>query len=412
MKQFMSRLIAVTICSISLAALMAPGTATADTLELLAGVQVDGKIVRKNDSGAKPSVVIEVDPGLRIAIPQQRIRKTINDADLGWYKAELDKAGDDAEAHYQLGRKCKEKGLLAQREYHYRRAIEIDPNHSKSRSQLGYARDGNQWVLFDKLQQQRGMISVAGKWKVSEVYARQRMRDTANGAAKIWIKKFEGLRKLYLRQGKRSEEALATILAIDDPLASSAIAEALENSRGNNSDPQSLRRIYIKLLASLKTSTAVQALVKTALLDADQAMRTEALMQLQQYGGGSAVATYLPILSSPKSKPSDITAALRGLNYFPDPELWRQYIDALITTHKTVSAPGPGMQAGRNNQGGMGLGMGGKPVVRTERQTNAGALELLRQIAPGVDYRYDEAAWRNHFANLLMQSPNDLRRDP
>lgn len=400
------------ICSVALVVFLMPDAANADTLELMAGVQVDGKIVRKNDSGARPNVVIEVDPGLRIAIPQQRIRKTISDADLAWYKTELESVGVDAEAHYQLARRCKENGLLAQREYHYRRAIEIDPNHSKSRSALGFARDGIGWVLFSELQRKRGMISVGGKWKVSEVYARERMRDTANNAAKRWIKEFEGLRKLYLRRGKRSEEALASIRTIDDPMASAAIAEALQKSRGNDSDPQSLRRIYVKRLAALKTSIAVQALVKTGLLEPDRAIRTEALVQLQAYGGNSAVATYLPILASSNSRPADVTAALHGLSYFPDPELWRQYVDALITTHKSVAAPGPGMQAGRSNQGGMGLAMGGKQAVRTDYQRNQAALTLLKEIAPGVDYRYDQSAWRNHFANQLMQSPRDLRRDP
>jgi hypothetical protein len=387
-------------------------TARADTIELSAGVQVDGKIVRTNDGGPKPSVVVEVDPGLRIAIPQSRIRKTISDADLSWYKSQLDSVGEDAEAHYQLARECKKNGLSAQCDFHFRRAIEIDPNHSRSRAALDYGRKGNKWVLFDELQRQRGMISDGGTWKVSEVYAREKMIDQFNEGSKLWIKELNALRTAYFRQNKRSADALASIQAIDDPLASQALAEALEKSRGNDSDPPSLRRIYVKRLGALKTSTAVQALVKTGLVEPDIGIRTEALMQLQEYGGRSAVATYLPIVSSPKSSPASVTAALAALNYFPDPELWDEYVNALVTAHESVSAAGPGIQAGRSSTGGMGLGMGSKQETRTDYQNNPGALSLLNQIAPDVNYRYDQAAWRNHFANLLMRSPSDLRRDP
>ena len=409
---FLFHRISVTIGSFLLAVVAVTVSANADTVELLAGVQVDGKIVRTNDSGPRPNVVIEVDPGLRIAVPQSRIRKTISDADLSWYKSQLDVVGEDADAHYQLARECIKNGLLAQRDYHFRRAIEIDPNHSRARGALGYAREGNSWVLFDELQRQRGMISVGGTWKVSEVYAREKMRDQINDGSNIWVKELNSLRTAYLRQNKRSADALASIQAIEDPLASQALAEALEKSRGKDSDPQSLRRIYVKRLSALKTSTAVQALVKTGFEEPDTGIRTEALMQLQEYGARSAVATYLKILSSPKSTPLSVSAALRALNYFPDPELWKEYVDALVTTHQSVSAAGPGMQAGRSSSGGMGLGMGSNPEVRTDYQNNPGALSLLKQIAPDVDYRYDQAAWRNHFANQLMQAPSDLRRDP
>jgi HEAT repeat protein len=384
----------------------------ADTLELGAGIQVDGKLIRRTDGGPKPHVILEMDSGLRAAIPQSRIRKAIRDEDLTWYKSQLETVGDDAEAHYQLGRKCKANRLPAQCDYHFRRAIEIDPDHSKARQALRYARDGNDWILFEELQRQRGMINVHSGWEVPEVYAREKMREEAKEASLVWKNQFLKLRNLYLRGGKRSAEALESIIAIDDPLASLAFADALEDSRGNDLDTRSMRQMYVKKLGSFKTSVAVQALVKAGLAEPDSEVRAMALDQLKEYGAESAVASYLPILSAEKHTPAEVNAALYALNHFPDPELWEHYVDALITEYKTVQAPGPGMQAGRNSLGGMGLAMGGKPEVETNYTRNAGALELLKQIAPGVDFRYDQAAWRSFFAEQLMQSPGDLRRDP
>ncbi len=388
--------------------------AVADTVEMRGGVQIDGKIVRKTDTGSKPHLIVEVDPELRVAIPQSRVVKTVSDHDekLVWYRQQLQQVGEDAEAHYQLARQCKANGLLDQRDYHFQRAIEIDPDHRQARSALKYVRDGNEWVLFADQQRRRGLIPTSSGWEVPEVYLREQRRDEINDASKVWIKELGKLRGFVLRPGKRSAEALEAIKAIDDPLASTALAEALEKSRGNKPDPKSLRMIYVKRLGALRTSVAVQALVRTGIFEPDPGIRTEALMQLQEYGASSAVASYLPMLKGDNRKPAEVTAALRALNYFPEPELWEAYVDALITTHKSLTPKGPGMSVGSNSLGGSGLSTGSKQEVLTKTQQNPGALELLRQIAPGVDYRYDQAAWRNHFAEQLMQAPDDLRRDP
>lgn len=393
---------------------VAVSTSRADTIELRDGVQIDGKIIRATDTGPKPHVIVEVDPELRVAIPQSRIVKTISDDDekIAWYQQQIAGLGDDAEAHYQLARECKARGLVTQRDYHFQRAIEIDPDHPQARSALRYVRDGNDWVLFADQQRSRGLMRTAGGWEVPEVYIREKMREEATEASKIWIKEFAKLRSLVLRPGKRSAEAFDSIKAIDDPLASAAIAEALEASRGKGPDPKELRMVYVQRLGALRTPIAVQTLVKTGLFEPDAGIRAEALRQLQSYGASSAVASYLPMLTAEAHKPAEVTAALNALNYFPDPELWREYVDALITTHKTVTPKGPGMSVGSNSLGGSGLSTGGKQEVLTQRVQNPGALELLRQIAPDVDFRYDQDKWRKYFADKLLQAPDDLRRDP
>lgn len=404
-----------TLSFVLLSSILVPAASIhADTLELGGGIQVGGKIVRQIDNGPKPSVVIEVDPELRIAVPQQRIRKTVSTSDekLVWYQQALAKIPADAEAHYEFARECKANGLNAQCDYHFRRAIEFDPNHSKARAALNFARDGNEWVLFAELQESRGLISTASGWQVPEVYVRAKQVDEATEAAKRWVKELAKLRSGVLGRGKRSEESLAAIQAIDDPLASMAIAEVLEKSAGNDPDPKELRRVYVKKLGELKTSTAVQTLVRIGLYEPDPGIRIAALEELQQYGAASAVASYLPMLKNEKHKKAEVTAALRALNFFPDPELWRDYIDALVTEHKRLTPKGPGMSVGSNSLGGSGLSTGSKQEVITEYQQNPGALELLRQIAPGVDYRYDQAAWREHFAQQLLGATSDLRRDP
>ncbi|KAA5543092.1 HEAT repeat domain-containing protein [Roseiconus nitratireducens] len=401
-------------CALGISLAGAAVAVHADTVELRSGVsgaEIDGEIVRRVDEGRPPHLVLQVDSDLRIAVPQTRVRKSIADEELEKYRAAALAADDDAEAHYQLARACKKNGLDGQCDYHFRRAIELDPDHGPARAALGYVRNGNDWILYADQQRKRGMIRVAGRWTVPEAHLREERQEQIEVQAKQWVRDFARLRTTVLKGGKAAPDALAEIKAIDDPTASTAFAEALLDSRGGP-DSQSMRMTYVEKLGSFRTSVALQALVKAGLEEPDAAIRDYALEQLQSYGGASAVATYLPILSAESHTPAQVHAALRALQPFPQPALWRQYVDALITTHKTRISKGPGIQTGMSSLGGGGLTMGGKDEVRVEQVRNPGALELLKTIAPGADFQYDQNAWRQYFAAQLMQSPGDLRRDP
>ncbi|MCO8123666.1 hypothetical protein NHH03_18110 [Stieleria sp. TO1_6] len=388
-------------------------SAMADNIELSGGVLIDGTVLRKTDGGPKPHLVLELDPGLKIAIPQSRVRKSISDKELAWYQAAAEAAGEDPEKHCELAIACSAKRLSEQRDYHFRRAIELDPDHSRARKAMGYVEDGNDWVLYRDQQRRNGMIQTSSGWQVPEVYVRHEQMDQANAAARIWESDFAKMRTSYLKGDKRAEDAWKEMQAIDDPLATQALSKALKESR-TGPDPQSLRKFYVQKLGSFKVSAAVQALVETGYDDPDSFIRDLALEELNQYGAASAVGYYLSILSGTSHTTGQVSAALRALNHFPDKELWRQYVDALITTHKQVKQKGAGMQAGMNNRGGMGLGMGGKAEVVTNHVKNPAALELLKTISEedGVNFGYDQASWRQYFADKLMGSTGDLRRDP
>jgi tetratricopeptide (TPR) repeat protein len=387
-------------------------TCRADTVQIGTGVQVDGQILRETNSESRPALIVELDDDLKIAIPSSRVTKTIRDSELENYRKYAEAAGNDAEAHYQLGRICRGNGLMAQRDFHFQRAIELDPDHSQARAALGYVRNGNEWVKFTDQQRMRGMVPAASGWMLFEEYRQEQAQEEYEVAAKQWIREFTRLQTTVLRNNKRSPEALEEIKAIDDPTASQAVADAFESSRGNDRVPVSLRRLYIKKLAEFKTPVAVRALVEAGFQEPDRDLRAFALEKLQEYGAASAVATYLPVLSNPAHTPEQVTAALEALQYFPDPELWRTYVDALVTTHKKKLPKGAGMSVGTSSIGGGGLSVGGKEKVIVSKQTNPAARKLLTEIAPDVDFGYDQQAWLEYFADKLIGSPGDLRRDP
>ncbi len=384
----------------------------ADNVDLYGGGHLTGSVRRVSDAKV-PYVIVEVDSSLRVAVPASQVRQVVEDKDLAEYVRRAKIAGNDAELNYMLARWCKENHLLSQNRYHMQRTIEIDPDHSYARAALGYAKEQNEWVLYTELQRSRGMIKVGtGGWQLPELAAMQAAQDEAEVGSKKWIKEIKKLRTAAMGEGASSVEAIATLTAIEDPLAAVAVAKELFDSRQPNAaQPRELRRLWVKLLGRFHNTPALEGLVRAGVEEADDVIREAALEELQQYGASAAVATYLPMLKSNMN--SEVNRAARALSFFPNPELALILVDALVTEHKSTSAVGGGTQASFSPDGNGGaFTSGGKTVVVTQKLTNPAALTVLKMIEPDVDYGFDELRWRNHFANQRAGYTGDLRRDP
>jgi hypothetical protein len=290
------------------------------------------------------------------------------------------------------------------------RAIELDPDHEEARASLDYIKEKGKWVRKDEVFRRRGMVRSGLQWELPEVIATAAMQDAADETAKRWIKEVTRLTAVITRGRGKTEEAWQSLAAIEDPLAADAIAQQLLDSRGTNDQSQPLRRLWVDLLGKFRNGPAVEALVLAGIDEPDNVIRELALTKLQEYGSGSAVATYLPMLKSNDN--AIINRAARALSWFPDPELAMTYVEALVSTHKREILPGAGTQAGFSNDGSGGFSTGGKKVVIETTKQNPAVLGLLNLIEPDVNYGYDEAAWRKFFADKLTAYEGDLRRDP
>ncbi len=392
----------------------------ADTVELSGGGHLTGKVKRL---AGKKMVIVQVDDDIRVALPESRVRRVVMSSQLSQYEQRVIQAGDDAESHYQLGIWCvRTKDFPGDSNYykqhHMRRAIELDPDHSDARASLGFTKEKGQWIRNVDLMRHRGMIRASGGgWQLPEAVALKDFRDRNDVASKKWIKEVKRLTAIVLRGSAKKAEALATLSAIDDPLAAEAIARQLKESRGKRVQGRDLRMLWIKLLDRFRNIISVEALVLAGIDEPDDYVREAALEKLKKYGWGSAVATYMPMLTSNSN--SLVNRAARALSWFPDPELALSYVDALVTKHKTEIGGGPGMQVGIGGREGAGVGgvgggmaMGGKKTVYIEHKQNPAVLGLLNTIEPDANYGYDEQSWRAHFAAKLTFYEGDLRRDP
>ncbi|WP_404310110.1 HEAT repeat domain-containing protein [Neorhodopirellula lusitana] len=382
----------------------------AGKVELSGGGQLTGDVRRVEDANGKTAhVIVRVDPDMSIAVAGTHTRRTVEADQLVEYRSKAAAAGQDAEAQFELARWCKSKTLLNQYHFHLVRTIELDPDHRLARAALGYVKSGNEWISFEKLRRSQGLVQDGkGRWVLPEVLSVRQYSDEAERASKLWIKNF---RRLHSRAIRGDAEALAEINAIDDPMATNAIAGEFLRSRSSRANLRTLRMTYVRLLAKFRNQTAVSTLVEAGLNETDAIVREEALRQLVEYGGSSAVASYLPLLRS--NSPAQVKAAARALEYFPNAELAFEYVRALITEQKTRTQMGSGgTDASFGNNGVNGLTQGSKVVERTTQIRHPEVLQLVKTIAPGVDYGFDENAWRRYFASLRNPPRSDLRRDP
>jgi hypothetical protein len=398
----MPRLLALIGCLIS-------SITSADTVEISGGGQLTGQVQRRADS-----VIVRVDDDIQVAIPASRVRRVVTSDALAEYRRLAGQTGDDAERHYQLALWCvRSEGLAGDvqhyKRYHLQRAIELDPEHAKARGALGYTRQNGRWIRTSELMTERGMIPRSGGWELPEAAAIEDYQQAVDVDAKKWNREVRRLVSMALRGSAKAGEAMQALSEIRDPLAASAIAQQLQESREETTQSQSLRLLWVRLLGQFRNSTSVEALVRAGLEETDAMVREAALDELVAYGSASASATYLQYLTSNDNKL--VQRAARALTWFPDQELALTYIDALVTSHKTELAPGPGMQVGFGDGGG-GMQMGGKKQVQVDQVQNPAALTLVKLVIPEVDFGYDEQAWRNYIASQRTAFSGDLRRDP
>jgi hypothetical protein len=400
-KAFMRR----TATALSLAILIIAADSRADVVELRGGGQIEGA-VKRNAQEKAPYAVVQVDPALRIAIPESQIARVAASADLEEYSEKVKATPDDADAQYELARWCKGKTLLAQYRHHLQRAIAVDPDHAKARAALGFVDHEGKWIRYSQLQKERGLIPVAGRYRLPEEVALLDARSESEIDTKRWTREISRLRAAVLRGGDKGAAASAALAAIQDPYAAPAMAaELVENVK----QPQTLRLFWIERLYVFANRPALEALAKVGLNDPDSVVREKALEVLAKIAPGSAIATYAPMLKSNDN--ALVNRAANALTYFPDPEMALTLVEALVTEHKKEIPADQSTTVGFGGGGG-GLSSGGKAKIVVTQLQNPPVLAALRAIVPDADFGYDESQWRQYFARQLSSYSGDMRRDP
>lgn len=383
-----------------------PQPACGDVVQVRGGGRVDGQ-VKRVDNAKLPYAVVEVDPGLKIALPQSRIARVADAESLAEYRQRATDAPQDADAHFELGRWCKQAHLNAQAEHHFQRAIRIDPDHRRARASLGYTKHDGQWVRIGDLQQSRGLVRYGGRYRIPADVAIAQAKEEAEAKARQWTKEIERLVK-QLGRADRANEAWAALGNINDPAASAAFGKLLTKGRNH---PRQWRMFWINKLVELDSPDGVSPLLQVGLSDRDMVVREKALETLAEVAPLAAIAFYTPMLRSNDN--TVVRQAADALSYFPDPALAMPLVKALITEHKTV-IPGDDnrMSVSFGNVGGGGLTAGGSPTrTVVNRVENSSVLTALREIFPDANYGFNQVHWRQFLSEQFGSLEGDMRRD-
>ncbi len=261
----------------------------------------------------------------------------------------------------------------------------VAPTHAETMARLGYVRHGRAWCTPQEV----------------ELLERAEQAERLRLA---WRTKLERLRR-DLDEPGAAAAAAETIRGIADPAAVAPLAEALL------AEPSvRVRTLYVEALSRVRSQDALASLVAVALDHGDSETRIAAVERLQGIGPHLAVAPLAAALSSPDN--ARVNRAAEALGRLGIASAVPPLITALETEHVTVVSDGraAGSTSATFTPSGGGLSLGGGPKPVKVRLRNDRVLEALIALT-GVNFQWDEAAWRAWLANERMLPPGyDPRR--
>jgi hypothetical protein len=330
----------------------------------------------------------------------------VTSPDEAEYARLLAQMPDTLEGHEGLARWCHERGLSEPRNFHWQQVLERHPDHPEARQILGFSRIGGRWVRAEEFMQAQGYVRYKGSWRLPQQVAALQQQDELETAEKAWRRNIEQWRSWL--DGRRHDEGLKRLQAIDDPLASAGLAQLL----ASESDAD-IRQMYVDLLARLATPLAADALIDCAIQDDDLEIRLRCVDHLRDWVSDRAAVRWIGILRSRDNRL--VNRAGTALGRLGNRVAIRPLIDALVTSHEAIVTT-PNLQtsfgAASDGSGGLnGLNVGGGPKrIRRELQ-NKSVLEALVAIT-GQNHRYSLSDWNNWYIQQRQLPANvNLRRD-
>jgi hypothetical protein len=385
----------------------ATGIARADVVELKNGGQLHGEVANADDKQAA-SYVIATDGGGKVTIPRTQVVRIVSQspAQEEYHRRALAVA-DTVNAHWQLARWCRDQKLVDEYREQLAKILVLDPAYEPARLALGHQKQNGEWRSRDEVMAARGLVWYDGKYYTQHHVELLEQAKAARETDADWKTQLDRWRRwLGGRRQERIDEALREIRAIDDPAAAPAIAALLMNE--NN---LAVQRLLMEVAARFDDPQVLDALVTLSLTHPNQELRYSALDYLVKSGRPGLVTPYVRALRNNDN--AIVNRAAAALETIGNRDAIGPLIGALVTKHKTVVGKGPPDQQSImfTPSGGTSLnyGGGGAKVV-SQAVENAAVLSALAKLS-GVNFGFDQAAWRNWLAAEAKAHPVDVRRD-
>lgn len=388
--------------------------AAAEVFHLHSGGTVHGELVNRDQSPRK-QYVVKTASGGEVTIPADQVKKVArqNPAEVK-YDQIRSTYPDTVDGQWKLAEWCRQNKLIKARHAHLERIIELDPNHAEARHGLGYSQIQGRWVTQETLMTENGYVRYKGAWLLPQEIELKEQEEKEKHAQLQWrskLKRWHG----WLSTDKAAE-AIASIKAIDDPYASGALAQHLNNPKEQAAP--AVRLLYVEALGRLQAAAGMDALVTASLYDADNEVRLSSLEQIVDKKYMPAVPQYVKALKSKDN--AIINRAAIGLGRMKDQSAVVPLIDALVTVHtfQVQKGGGPGQMnssfnttPGAGGGGGGGFTFGGSNVetVKQELQ-NSEVLQALVDLT-GTSFNFEKTTWKKWYAAQKKPATLDARRD-
>jgi hypothetical protein len=213
------RLRAAAVRALALAALAGP--AAADTIYLRGGGKIEGLVETDATQPGKVFVLTRTSSRPFEFRKEQVLRVERQDDALREYVARRDALEHaSAQEQYDLGVWCEDNGLLGPATAHFQRAVELDPGHADAHKKVGHVELNGKWVTYDELRQAQGLVKHKGKWISRQEKDELDEKQNFSAEQQSWARRLKVLRQKWLlgdpQQRAQAEEQLA---AIRDPSA-------------------------------------------------------------------------------------------------------------------------------------------------------------------------------------------------
>ena len=315
--------------------LLAAGTlsgsvARADLVRLKGGGELRGVFLDKVLPGrmAASPVRVETLTGGIITVSQDDVeflaRRNRTVEEYEW-KTRL--AANTVEAHWELQEWCKQQGLKKEREAEMLLIVALDPEHEGAHRMLGHIRQDGKWMTRDESMALKGYVKYKGKYLFPQEVELLEASVVHRDAEVDWHK------RLHVWQGwlrstnpSRQMQARQELSEIAD---ASAVGPLVKLFRNDASDD--VRLIFVRTLARLQGTAAVQALVIQSLFDNSPTVRVAAMEGITGKSREIAIPIYTKALSDDLN--DVVLRSAVALGHFGDPEVVPHLIDALSSTH-------------------------------------------------------------------------------
>jgi len=386
-------------CVVAAGSLLCGANAAGDELVLASGARLRGTWLNPHER-PRQSYAIETAQGARMTLDPALVVEAIRQPPaLAEYRRLAPRVADTVEQQWKLAEWCRDHQLARERERHLRRVIELDPDHVPARRGLGYAELGGQWVKRRDVLVERGFVYHEGEWRLPQEIDLLEERRRVERTAKEWFEKLKRWRRQL--SGDEAAEALASLQAIRDPLAISALTWALQHDKHRR-----LRLLYVEVLGKIDDPRSLQVLIATALSDGDAEVFHACLDWIGARQTPGVVRQLALVLQDGDNRRVNRAAMILG--QLGDNAAIEPLIDALVTTHIVVAPNASGRSrdtvtyafnnssssAGPAGASGTSLVQGNGPERILVRAANQDVLHALSQLT-GVSFSFDQRTWRN-----------------